>query len=206
MKRLASTRMPASPSADRGSAFPCPYWWPRSAGRAATPTAKKVRSAAIRSVPECAASESKPRLCVASPVPSLSAMSATAATTERSAVRRCGVTRELYSGDLLEGPDHDVLPPREVAERLPGQIERGNRGQLDLGLSGLQVPEFVVDLRAVELAAIGRIEAVALGQEPLERTGGGVEHGAARPVAAAEDAAGLVHPRALVVDPLAATA
>src|SRR3954452_3669461 len=204
MARLARTRIAPSASADRCSALPCPYWWPVSAGRAATPTAKNVRSAAIRSVPECAASDSKPRLCVASPVPSLSAMSAAAATTERSAVRRCGVTRELYSADLPEGPDDDVLPPREVAERLARQIQRGNGSKLDLGLSGLQVPKVVVDLRPADLAAIGRVEAVALGEKPLERPRHGPEHGAAGPVAAAEHAAGLVHPRALVVDPLAA--
>src|SRR3954452_17045909 len=202
MARLARTRIAPSASAERCSALPCPYWCPVSAGRAATPTAKKVRSAAIRSVPEWAASDSKPRLCVARPVPSLSAMSATAATTERSAVRRCGVTRELYSGDLLEGPDHDVLPAGEVAERISGQMERGNRGELDLGLCRLQVPELVMDLRAMELAAIGRVEAVALGQEPLERAGYCADHGTARPVAAAEHPAGLFQSRALVVDPV----
>src|SRR3954463_4865792 len=185
MARLARTRIAPSASADRCSALPCPYWWPVSAGRAATPTAKKVRSAAIRSVPECAASDSKPRLCVARPVPSLSAISATAATTDRSAVRRCGVTRELYSGDLLEGPDHDVLSPREVAERLTGEIQRSDRGELDLGLRGLQVPELVVDLGSVEFAAIGRVEAVALGEEPLERPRDRTEDRAARAIAAA---------------------
>ena len=37
--------------------MPCPYWWPRSAGRPATPIAKNVSSAATRSVPEWSASE-----------------------------------------------------------------------------------------------------------------------------------------------------
>ena len=52
--------------AARCSAFPCPYGWPRSAGRPATPTANRVSSAATRSVPECTASEISPRLPVAS--------------------------------------------------------------------------------------------------------------------------------------------
>ena len=69
---------------------------PRSAGRPATPTAKSVRSAATRSVPEWIASEIRPRLPVASPVPSFSAMSAQAAATETRAVRRCGLMPEGY--------------------------------------------------------------------------------------------------------------
>ena len=93
MTTLATRRNAASASEARCSAFPCPYWWPGSAGRTATPTAKNVRSAATRSVPEWIASETSPRLCVASPVPSLSAMSAHAAKTETSAVRRCGLMR-----------------------------------------------------------------------------------------------------------------
>ena len=89
--RLARTRIVASARAARCSALPCPYAWPVSAGRPATPTAKNVSSAATRSVPECTASEISPRLCVARPVASLSAISATAAATEMSAVRRCGL-------------------------------------------------------------------------------------------------------------------
>ena len=72
-------------------------------GGAATPTAKSVSSAAIRSVPECAASESRPRLCVARPVPSFSPIRAIAASTEKSAVRRCGVMAEAYSGNRTRG-------------------------------------------------------------------------------------------------------
>jgi hypothetical protein len=91
MKMLAAARNAASASAARCSALPCPYWWLRSAGCAATPTAKKVSSAATRSVPEWIASEISPRLFDASPTDSLSAISAVAATTETSAVRRCGL-------------------------------------------------------------------------------------------------------------------
>src|SRR5262249_12429423 len=89
------TRMTASASAPRCSALPCPYWCATSAGLTATPTVKKVRRAAIRSVPECAASEIRPRLCEASPAASLSTMSTTAATTEASAVLRWGFKRQV---------------------------------------------------------------------------------------------------------------
>ena len=71
MKTLATTRNAASASAARCSAFPCPYWWPGSAGRTATPTAKNVRSAATRSVPEWIASETSPRLWRREPRPEL---------------------------------------------------------------------------------------------------------------------------------------
>ena len=49
---------------------------------------RRVRSAATRSVPECAASEKSPRLPVARPVTSLTAIRTAAATTETSAIRR----------------------------------------------------------------------------------------------------------------------
>ena len=83
-------RIVASPSAARFWAFACPNGWPRSAGRTATETAKNVSSAAARSVPECAASASSPRLPLAIPATSLIAMSTQAAPTETSAMRRCG--------------------------------------------------------------------------------------------------------------------
>ena len=84
----------ASKSAARCSALPWPYWCPSSAGRTATPIAKNVSSAATRSVPECSASETSPRLPLARPVPSFNATRAPAAPIETSAVRRCGVMRE----------------------------------------------------------------------------------------------------------------
>ena len=55
---------------------------------------EEVRSAATRSVPECTASEMSPRLPLARPVVSLSPMSAQAAPTETSAVRRCESRRK----------------------------------------------------------------------------------------------------------------
>src|SRR3954454_9506084 len=95
MKQLTANRIAPSARALRCSAFPCPYWWVTSAGRTATPTVKNVSSAAIKSVPEWAASETRPRLCDARPAPSLSTINAIAATTETSAVRRCGCTRQV---------------------------------------------------------------------------------------------------------------
>ena len=87
---LARMRNPASASAARFWALACPYGWPRSAGRTATDTAKNVSRAAARSVPECAASASSPRLELASPTTSLTTTRRHAAPTETSAVRRCG--------------------------------------------------------------------------------------------------------------------
>ena len=86
-------RNPASARAARFCALPWPNGWPRSAGRTATETAKNVRSAAARSVPECAASASSPRLELAIPAMSLIAIRRHAAPTETSAVRRCGDMR-----------------------------------------------------------------------------------------------------------------
>jgi hypothetical protein len=91
---LTAIRNPASASAARFCAFPCPYGCPRSAGLTATETAKNVRSAAARSVPECAASASRPRLELARPAASLIAIRRHAAPTDTSAVRRCGDMRE----------------------------------------------------------------------------------------------------------------
>jgi hypothetical protein len=91
MKPLTSVRKAASPSAARCSALPWPKGWSSSAGRPATRSAKKVSSAATRSVPECSASATSPSEPEARPVASLRATSAPAATTEKSALRCCGV-------------------------------------------------------------------------------------------------------------------
>src|SRR6476661_6638795 len=208
MKRLAITRIAPSASAERCSAFPCPYWWPVSAGRAATPTAKNVRSAAIRSVPECAASETRPRLCVARPVPSFKPIRAIATSTETSAVRRCGVTGAAYArlrlADRLERPDEHVLSAREMADGYAFEHDRRNRHELDRRLGGLQWPQLVMDVRAMEPApGVGRVEAVAFDQKPLERSRLGMKDGAGGAIAAAEHAAGLIDACALVIGPLA---
>src|ERR671910_471270 len=130
MKRLARTRMVASASAARCSALPWPYGWPGSAGRPATPTAKNVRSAATRSVPEWIASETSPRLPLASPAPSLSAIRTRAAPIETSAVRRCGLTVDgifTLAGNHRGGrPTRITLAKpsgRQPLERRAGGVE-----------------------------------------------------------------------------------
>ena len=71
-----------STNAEKFSTFPCPYWWSASAGLSETPTEKNVSSEAIRSRPECAASERIPRLPVLNPTTTLSVVMTTAARTE----------------------------------------------------------------------------------------------------------------------------
>src|ERR671937_779297 len=184
MKQLATTRIAASASAPRCSALPCPYWWATSAGRTATPTAKNVSSAATRSVPECAASETRPRLCDARPAPSFTATSAAAASTETRAVRRCGLTaasetkRPAAAGSvspchLFERPDDDVLSSRVVQHRLALERDpvRWHRVQVDRCLRPRERPRPVVDVRTEQPAFVLGIEAVPLGQEVLEGRG-----------------------------------
>src|SRR4051794_2223416 len=168
MNSETSTRKPASASAERCSALPCPNWWATSAGREATRIAKYVSSAATRSVPECAASETRPRLCVARPTDSFSTTSAAAAATDTSAERRCGLTAKRL--ELFEAPHHDVLPRREEDVRgIAGQLHRRHRVHTHRRLPALQVPGRMVDVRAVDAAAVLRVQAVALGQEVFER-------------------------------------
>ena len=73
---------------------------PRSGGRPATPTAKNVRRAATRSVPECAASDRRPRLPAWIPAASLRPMRASAAKTETRAVRRWGDMGRVCTADV----------------------------------------------------------------------------------------------------------
>src|SRR3954471_17259058 len=87
MKADTRARNALSPSAARCSAFPWPYWCSRSAGRTATRNAKSVSSAATRSVPEWAASASRPSDPVSRPAASLIATRKPAAPTEIIAVR-----------------------------------------------------------------------------------------------------------------------
>ena len=98
--------------------------------RAAPRRRRRRRSAARRRGPcrSATASERRPRLCVARPVPSFSPISAIAANTETSAVRRCGLTaRSVRSRSGLERPDDDVLAPRVQAERLAVELDRRDR-------------------------------------------------------------------------------
>src|SRR3954465_15118373 len=131
MNSETSTRKPASASAERCSALPGPNWCATSAGRDATRIAKYVSSAATRSVPECAASETRPRLCVARPTDSFSTRSAAAAKTETSAERRCGLTPGTLERNLFDPPYDDVLARREEHVRIVvGQRERRHRVQV----------------------------------------------------------------------------
>src|SRR5690242_13051081 len=121
----------------------------------------------MRSVPECAASEMRPRLWVARPVPSLSPMSASAAKTDQSAAFRWASTPGSLrlAPDGLGRPDERVLPEGAMAPRRPAEGERSDRVELDLGLRRVQKPTVVVHLGG----CIAGEEAVALGEEPLER-------------------------------------
>src|SRR6185437_1923429 len=60
----------------------------------------------MRSVPECAASESRPSECVARPATSLTAINTQAATIETRAVRRCGLmaAKDRTATGRAEGP------------------------------------------------------------------------------------------------------
>src|SRR5579884_3579748 len=202
MTALATTRIAPSASAARCSAFPCPYWWPGSAGRTATPTAKNVSSAAIRSVPECAASETRPRLCVASPVASLSAMSASAASTDQSAAFRWASTLEsVRRAQVCTGSGGQMSASCRNAkwQQRGGQRERRDRGQLDLGLRRAEQPAVVVHLGA----RVGGEDPVALGEERLERAGLGVEGLVRGAIARREDPPRLADPHALSLLPVA---
>src|SRR3954452_10007177 len=150
-------RKVASAIAARCSALPCPNGWSSSGSRLATPSAKNVSSAATRSVPECIASATRPRLPVSRPVTSLRTTRTAAAKTDSSAVRCCGDILEdriretlgageqhaphdagrderrrrlLPGSDLLEGPlDHGVLRRRVAHEALERQ-QRASGGEV----------------------------------------------------------------------------
>ena len=74
--------------AEKFSTFPWPYWWSASAGLSETLTEKKVMTAAIRSRPECAASDRMPKLPVVTPTTILSRVMTIAARTELPATER----------------------------------------------------------------------------------------------------------------------
>src|SRR3954453_8895621 len=84
----------------------------------AIPIAKNVSRAATRSVPECNASEMRPRLPLARPVPSFSASSAAAATTEVSAVRRCGLIADSETEEPAEAgsSSYRAEPPLPIGD------------------------------------------------------------------------------------------
>src|ERR1700676_330426 len=105
-----SKSRPVSTKAEKFSTFPCPYWWSASAGLSETPTEKNVSSEAIRSRPECAASERIPRLPVLNPTTTLSVVMTTAARTEPPAAARFSARIKL-DGDMAGFPDMQELSP-----------------------------------------------------------------------------------------------
>ena len=109
-RRLARARRGARPCRARRRG-------PDRPGRTATPSATKVRIAATRSVPEWAASESRPRLCVAIPATSLTAISTHAARIETRAVRRWGLTTRRIAHNA-KGPPERALRWRCVRAAL----------------------------------------------------------------------------------------
>src|SRR5579864_5021983 len=109
---------PVSTNAEKFSTFPCPYWWSASAGLSETRTEKNVMIDAIRSSPECAASERMPRLPVATPTTNLRPVITRAARTEFPATARFSA-RIKSDGDNAGVPDILELSPlgAETAKR-----------------------------------------------------------------------------------------
>jgi hypothetical protein len=90
--------------------------------------------------------------------------------------------RSVILPDPVKRPDHHVLRFGEVAQGLGGrQLEpvRRHRVQVDRGLGGADAPRRVMDLGAVEALVVRGIEAVAFGEEVLERPAFGLEQSAA---------------------------
>jgi hypothetical protein len=131
-------------------------------------------------------------------------MSAIAANTDQSAAFRGASTPEAYGHRMLASgnyrrPDQRVLAEREVAAvRRPAERERHDRGELDVRFDRAEQPPVVVDLGT----RVRGEEAVALGQEPLERAELRVERLAVRAVARGEDAARLTETHAFHLLPL----
>ena len=132
----ADERAARTPRRARPGAPPCRARTDASGrpGCTATPIAKNVSSAATRSVPECSASETRPRLPLARPAPSLMPISATAAPTETSAARRWGSSRERYAVTLIPPGDTGRPTPRgqdpgadQQAAQRPGRCRSARR-------------------------------------------------------------------------------
>src|SRR5579862_5040139 len=116
-----SNSSPVSTKAEKFSTFPCPYWCSASAGLSETRTEKKVRTEAIRSSPECAASERMPRLPVVMPTTILRLVMTNAATTEFPAAAR--FSARINSADGTAGLlDMHALSPLGAESDKP--IER----------------------------------------------------------------------------------
>src|ERR1700756_3046762 len=119
-----SRSSPVSTKAEKFSTFPWPYWWSASAGLSETPTEKNVRREAIRSSPECAASDRMPRLPVLKPTTILSVVITRAASTELPAAER--FSARINSDEGMAGfPDMEELSL--LREESAKQIAAGDR-------------------------------------------------------------------------------
>src|ERR1700730_5523279 len=87
MYRAVSSKSPVSTNAEKFSNLPCPYGCRSSAGWADTRTARNVMIAAIKSNPECKASDNTPRLPVRSTRKAFSDTNTSAEPTLSSAAR-----------------------------------------------------------------------------------------------------------------------
>ena len=118
---------------------------------------------------------------------------------------RGGAAEGLGLRCALERPEHGVLSCGVVEERLSGDVDPAGRHrvQLDPSLRRLERSGPVVDLCTEERALVLGVEAVALGEEVLERAG---LRPAWRPAGTIRGAEGLgLVARAVEDDPLAAT-
>src|SRR5277367_784759 len=105
-----SSSRPVSTNAEKFSILPWPYWWSASAGLSETPTEKNVSSDAIKSRPECAASDRIPRLPVVTPTRTFRLVMTIAARTEFPAAERFSA-RIKSDGEMAGLPDMLALSP-----------------------------------------------------------------------------------------------
>src|SRR5579872_4524633 len=111
-----------STNAERCSNFPCPKGCDRSAGLSDRRTEKYVIAAATRSRPECAPSDIRPRLPVATPAANLSAVKNAAANTEARATRCFSMLWKCRASMVSrEGIDPIIVPRGAFRSRLDGR-------------------------------------------------------------------------------------
>src|SRR5690349_22500087 len=90
-------------------------------------------------------------------------------------------------------PDNDVEQRcKGLARRRRWQVDSRGRGhcvRLDLRVDGLEWPGVVVDLRAIDVPCVRRVEAVPLTEPVVERAGGARCHGTTRTISRGEGGA-----------------